>query len=123
MRVRVSLGVLAAGALITLGFMLHAGSPGQPSWWLGFLLIGAWSLAPYGVCAAAGRRVSAGREGLVWLAASALLTGMSAALLYDAFVARPDAQSGLVFVFLPLWQLVGLAPVAPVARSLARRAR
>ena len=103
--------------------MLHAGSPGQPSWWLGFVLFGAWALVPYGVCAAAGRRVSGGREGLVWLGASVLLTGASAAILYDAFVARPDAQSGLVFVFLPLWQLVGLAPFALVARFLARRAR
>lgn len=108
---------------MTLGFMLHAGSPGQPSWWLGFILFGAWALAPYGVCAAAARRASDGREGLVWLAASVLLTGASAALLYDAFLARPDAQSGLVFLFLPLWQLVGLAPFALAARSLARRAR
>lgn len=42
-------------------------------------------------------------------------------MFYEAFIAHPDAQSGIVLIFIPLYQLAGLIPLLLVARLLARR--
>ncbi len=115
--------LLAVGAATTLGFMVDAGEPARPAWWLLFVPFAAWGLAPYAAVAVAARRARGSRApARVLLAAAALLVAGSAALLYDAFVRHLDPQSGLVFLFLPLWQIVGLAPFLVLARALGRRA-
>ena len=86
-----SYAALAVGAVATLGFMVYAGQPESAVWFLGMLPFAAWALAPYGV------------------------------LGWQAFVVEPDAQSALLFVFLPLWQLVYAVVVTAVARGLAAR--
>jgi hypothetical protein len=119
---RVTLGVLATGAVVTLGFMLDAGEPGASGWWLLFLGFGAWALLPYGVVALVAIRLGSSLASLrVLLAAALLLTGASSLLLYQAFVVDLDPQSGIVFVFLPVWQLVGLAPFLLLAGWLRSR--
>jgi len=105
-----------------MGFMLYAGQPEHPGWWLGVLPFVLWSLIPYALLAWTAARVRDSRRSLwVLLVASVLLTGGSGVLLYQAFVARPDAQSGLVFLFLPVWQVVVLAVPVVVAHALGRR--
>ncbi len=119
---RVTLIFLSVGAVATLGFMVYAGEPGRASWWLFFLPFAAWALVPYALVCAETRRHPANLGSLSLLnAATVLLSGSSVVLLYLAFVAQPVAQSGLVFIFLPVWQAVGLLPFLAVARILARR--
>ncbi|MBW2416282.1 MAG: hypothetical protein JRG76_17430 [Deltaproteobacteria bacterium] len=111
---RTAFGVLAAGACITLGFMVYAGSPGEPGWWLGFLPFAgvAWSV----------RIRRDGPGATLLLVGAVLLTSASTFLLYQAFVAEPDAQSGIVFVFLPVWQILAMLPFVLGAQSLRSRA-
>jgi hypothetical protein len=122
MRTRAILGGVLAGAVATLGFMIHAADRTRPSWWISFVLFAAWALLPYAAMGAAARLRPSNRSSRsVLLAAAVLLSGLSALVLYDVFVAHPDAQSGLVVLILPLWQLVGLAPFVAASRYLARR--
>ena len=91
-------------------------------WWLGFLAFAVWATIPFGVVAVASHRFRAAAAALkLLLLASLLLTVSAMCLLYDAFVARPDAQSGILFVFLPVWQMIGLAPFLLGSRFLHRR--
>ncbi len=54
----------------------------------------------------------------VLLLAAALVSSSSAALLYRAFVTHLDAQSGIVFLSLPFWQLIGFVPFLLLALLL-----
>ena len=122
MLVRITRVLLFVGAATTLGFMAYAGEPTSASWWLFALPLAAWTLLPYALVASGTRRHPSTRGSLSLLSwTAALLSGSSIALLYLAFVAQPDAQSGLVLVFLPLWQSVALLPFLGVPRVLARR--
>lgn len=119
---RAALGLLVLGVVVTIGFMLHAGEPAKPTWWLFLLPFAAWALAPYLLVAVLAFRLHAqGGAAAVLALAALLLAGSSALLLWLAFVAEPDPQSGLVFVVLPFWQLAAAVPLGLLARWLARR--
>jgi FtsH-binding integral membrane protein len=114
--------ILLLGVLTTLGFMVHAGEPSSPSWWLLFVPFAGWVSVPYAVVALAVRRQPVVRSSqVVLLIAAIALATFGGYTLYGAFVTHIDAQSGIVFVFLPLYQLVGLVPLLWIAQSLARR--
>lgn len=122
MAYRLVLAVLALGALVTLGFMLYAGSWERPYWWLALLVFYGWTLVPYLFCGVVAHRMQGAPAALRLMAlAAALLSGASGFLLHQSFIARPDAQGALVFVFLPLWQLVALLPFALAAGALRSR--
>jgi hypothetical protein len=113
---------LILGFLTSIAFMIHAGEPRILSWWLLFFPFAAWTLVPYALVVQAARRQPASRSSqTVLLFAAAALLAFGSFTLYEAFVAHLDAQSGIVFVFLPLYELVGLVPLLWVARVLARR--
>lgn len=115
-------GVLLVGALVTEGFMLYAGEPGDPRWWLGFFFFGLWAFMPYLAVAYIAHRFSTSRRSLwVLLAAALFLTTGSCIVLYTSFIAQPDPQSGVVFVFLPMLQLVALVPFLAVAFLLRKK--
>ena len=121
---RITYGLLLVGAVATVGFMGYAGRPANALWWLFALPLAAWTLVPFGLVAAEARRYTADLGSLSLLcAAAALLSASSIGLLYLAFVAKPDAQSGLVLVFLPLWQVLGLLPFLGGSRVLGRFAQ
>lgn len=122
--VGIGFGLLILGATVTLGFMLHAGEPWELWWWGFFVPFAAWTLVPYAVLAFAVRRRDAGPAYAVTVClGAALLAASSAAVLYSAFVAHLDPQSGLVLIFLPAWQLLGLMPILVVAQWLDGRAK
>lgn len=123
MLTRATYVTLLAGASATLGFMAYAGAePAGLAWWLSLLPFAAWALLPYALLAAAAHRRPANLASRsVVCAAAALLSGFSILVLYSAFVTHLDPQSAVVFVFLPLWQLIGLLPLLVVSRLLARR--
>lgn len=114
-------GVALAGVGVTLGFMLHAGEPERASWWPGMLPFAAWASAPFLATGYAAYRLSSRYSLCVLLFAGTLLAVTSVVLFYRVFVSQPDAQSGLVFVFLPLWQLIGLVPFLLGAAALRDR--
>ena len=116
--------VLLVGALGTVGLLAWATDLSRPAGWLWAAAISLWALAPYALAARATRLVAKSRRAVaVMLAAAGLLSGVGLAVLTSAFVLEPDPQSGLVPLFLPAWQLFGLAPFAIAAPWLARRER
>ncbi|MEX0341374.1 MAG: hypothetical protein AB3N06_02200 [Erythrobacter sp.] len=107
--------ILAAYAAVTFGAMFRMGSPEEASWYalsIPFLL---FAILPVAL-------LSVGAK-------SSLLTGMGALVLaaagtifyvHTAWFAAPDAQAGLIFVFLPLYQLVAAAIWLGLVRVFAR---
>lgn len=115
--------VLLVGALATVGLIAYASDLTRPTAWLWSAAISIWSLSPYAVTARATRLAGDARPALgVMLGAALLLSASSIAILSSAFVFHLDPQSALVPIFLPIWQLLGLAPFAIAAQWLARRA-
>lgn len=122
MLTRLTQMLLLIGALTTVGFMLFAGEPGTLVWWALFVPFAAWALFPFWLVASAARKHEGSRvDQRMALLAAALITGFGLFVLYSAFVTDPDPQSGLVLLFLPLWQLAGLLPFWALSRLLARR--
>lgn len=113
---------LAVAVLVHWGFMLWAGEPANGAWWSLVLPFAVWGAAPFTGLALAAWFARRSRAALwLLLAVSLLLTVGSALLLWDAFVANSDAQSGLLFVFLPIYQLLVAIPAAAIALFLGLR--
>jgi hypothetical protein len=113
---------LYVGVVLSLVVMIYAGEPHRLYWWPMFLIASAWVLLPYAIVwQEARRRMAQPGPRVVLLVAAIALTVFSAIVLYGAFIAHPDPQSGLVFIFIPLYQLLGLVPFFILARYLAKR--
>jgi hypothetical protein len=121
---RWNLLVSSAGVAVTFGFMVWAGDPRHVAWWVGAVPFALWASAPYAVLAVAAwaLRSSRGASLTVFFTGIGVLIS-SFVILVSAFVTHIDAQSGLVFVFLPLWQLIASGPLVLVALVLRARGR
>ncbi len=116
------------GFLTVIGFMIGAGTPGEPRWWLSVLPFLIWAAVPFVVMVLSGRRFrgpsgkesAAGRLLLLLFAGVLLIVVASIVLLFRTFVLDLDAQGGLVFVALPIMQIAAFLPFLVVA-SLRRR--
>ncbi|MBX7542089.1 hypothetical protein [Qipengyuania sphaerica] len=94
------LGILAIYALATLGLMMDAGEPDQLWWWPLALLFLLWAVAPIALLCITQGHVTA--KGIAALAIAAF--GLWA-FVQTMYIAAPDAQGGLIFLFAPLLQL------------------
>lgn len=110
---------LLCGGAVVVGFMIFSGEPSAPLWWLGFVLFAIWGLVPFVVAKRVVDRHAAHERALWVLLSAAIVLGAGTfAILRDAFVVHPDAQSGILFVLLPAWQLIALIPFFAAARWL-----
>ena len=101
--------------------MLYAGEPENPGWWLGFAGFAAWMLLPYAIASYMTHRLGGHPSARMVLLVTALGVSLSSTwLLYEAFIRHIDAQSGIVFAVLPMYQLIGLVPLVAIASWLAR---
>lgn len=123
MLTRLSYATIAIGIVVTLWFMLRAGTGNSVGQWLLAIPFAVWVAVPYAIAGVAVRWLRGSpRSQAVLLFTAIVLTSTAIFLLYQSFVASGvDAQSALVFVFLPLWQVIGLAPFLFVAFLLRRR--
>ena len=105
---RVTRIVLVSAAACCLGLMSYAAdltSGRNFLWAVGF---GLWVVSPFVFLLHATRRFQGNRTRDVALLLVSLATALFAAFVYyDAFFVSMDAQSALVFIFVPLWQWVG----------------
>ena len=108
--------LLIAVSIATVVILVGAGGPSTSR--VGLALFVAWALSPYAALA-----WLSSRPLNPWvLLAGAVLIGASALLFYyDGFVRRPDPQSGLLVLFLPLWQLIACVVVGLIALRLSHR--
>ena len=119
--------VAASAALVTLGILTVAGGPGAiegPGRFLFWGAISAWSILPYVLLfrSVPLRPPHAVAEWLlVALTWGIAILGIWA--LASAFFFHLDPQSALVALFLPLWQLIGVAVGLVATGWLAGRSR
>lgn len=109
-RITYLLIVVAAAATLLLG--VTASSQPASAVGLGFL---AWGVSPYLYLAAMNRWAKTRAAGKAVLVIAVLASLIGVWVLLDAMFLHPDAQSGLAFLFAPLWQwfllLIATVPV------------
>jgi hypothetical protein len=86
------------------------------------VIVLVWCLSPYARLALALRRPWKSTEAvLVAFATTIAVSGFALYIYTVAFFVKPDAQSGLVFLFIPLWQWIGALAGLGVAWLIGRR--
>ncbi len=117
--------ILYCSVLFTAILMLYAGEPTTPSWYVTAIPFLLWTSIPYGILLAFNRLFpSSPRKNGTVLLTAALISGFAIYCLVNAFFLNPDPQSGIVFIFLPLYQIAaaiigGLISLALLKRSSA----
>lgn len=106
--------LLIGSAVYTLGLMIYVGSGWEQITDLLFdIVFGVWAVAPYCYLLVRNRKQSESiRELLILLIGSVLITVLGLFVLYDGFFIHPDAQSGLLFIFIPVYQWIGCGIIA-----------
>ncbi|MEZ5464820.1 MAG: hypothetical protein R3F22_06255 [Lysobacteraceae bacterium] len=124
-RIRIGVkGLAVAATAFCLYLMLWSGRPSDPLWWLAALFFMIWAFAPYVLLWVASRRPLSRLPAAIALLVGALLcVGIGLAIYVDGFLlaSPPDAQVGLLFLFIPPWQI--LLTVITWATSLALERR
>jgi len=116
--------VAGAAAAVAFGFMLYAGSPSEPSWWGGMAIFGPWCLLPYLIVLFLSWRWARSPAAQVLLLLAAAIVSIPAPfILYDAFIANHSSTNALVFVFLPVYQLLVVVPLSLAAWWASRTAK
>lgn len=94
------------GGLLTAGFAVYA-ARGAEAGSLPFLIIAiVWAVSPYAGLTVLARRAAGPRYWPAVLVISALLVlSFGLYFFWLGFFAHPDPQSGLLFIFLPFYQL------------------
>lgn len=116
--------VVALAALATFFLMLYAGRPWQGSVlsWIGVVAFGAWAISPYALLMFLIRHGRTNRlKSLTLLLLGLALSALALFVYVDALFVHPDPQSGLVFLFVPLYQLVGSAIIIAGVWVVAER--
>jgi hypothetical protein len=115
--------VVSLGSAITFGFMLHAGSPSELSWWGAMPIFGTWCLLPFLIVLVLSWRWAAAPASQVLLAiAAVIITVPVPFILYDGLVATHHSTGALVFLFLPFYQLFVVVPLSVAAWWAVRKA-
>lgn len=110
-------------AIATAWLLLKAADlSGGSALFLVFLL--GWCVSPYALVALApGRPWRSTEAALVAFATTVAASGFALYVYIVAFLVHPDAQGGLVFLFIPLWQWIGALLGLGVAWLVERRPR
>ena len=120
-------GLALLGAILTLGFAIYA-AQGAESGTLPFLiLVILWACSPYAVLFVLARLSSASGPWPFLLPVCTLATMLFGLYFFwQGFFVQPDPQSGLLFIFLPFYQLafVGVIfVVGALTKAWSGRAR
>ncbi|UVI39364.1 hypothetical protein [Qipengyuania spongiae] len=95
------IAILAVYALVVGFVMVSMGRPSEAGWFLMSIPFMLLALAPVALLCFGKRRATAKGVGAIVVA----ILGV-AAYYHTAFIAAPDAQGGLVFLFAPLYQFM-----------------
>ena len=123
--------IAVAGGLFTLALMLYASEPWHADLgrWALVLPFAALSVSPYLVLARLARGLADdAAKSRVLLGVTLLVTAPALWIYWQGFLIEPDPQSGLLFVFLPIYQFIagavaGMATWLFVLASRRRRVR
>lgn len=116
---RAMLGLSAVASMGLVWWIGHIEGVSDAIWGLGF---SAWIIAPYVFIGRASYRHPGNRSyGVSMLVLTTLVCGLAAWIYTDAFFVHTDPQSGLVMLFIPLWQLLGSVLWVVVSDFAAKR--
>lgn len=106
---RLAYAVAAAGFVFTMVLMLYASEPWNADLgrWAMILPFAVLAVSPYLIIARLARRI--GHDAVksrALLAVAVLVTAPAVYIYVLGFLVEPDAQSGLLFVFIPIYQLL-----------------
>ena len=117
--------LLGVGLAANAYFMLSNGEPDKLWWWplaVGFF---AWAAVPFAAIAVINRFIAKDVSGKIILFVTALVVTCGGVyILIEAFITHLDAQSGIIFIFLPIYQCAAVALAVAlliVARILVKR--
>ncbi|MEE9523684.1 MAG: hypothetical protein V3V59_02920 [Thermodesulfovibrionales bacterium] len=119
-----ALSVLAS--VITLSLMVYAGQGWEQGivWWLGFLAFGIWAISPYCFMTISHYLlINNNKQSIVFLVSSILIILFGMFIYYDGFFIHIDAQSALLFIFIPLYQWIGCGISLGLAKLISREKR
>jgi hypothetical protein len=98
---------LLTGIAATVWFMIQNGDTTSVTWYIIALPFLFWTITPYALVYIIGRNTENFlRNEIIIFITSFTITAGGIWMLYDAFVQHLDPQSGLVFLFLPVLQLI-----------------
>jgi len=102
--------VLAFAMLATAAIFFHAIDLKEIMAIIVAPLFAAWCVAPYALLwwRTSGRMIGTVQAGLLLLTATVVAAFGLSAYVQAFFFNAPDAQGGLLFVFIPLWQAAGV---------------
>jgi hypothetical protein len=111
-------------AVITLGVMIYQGQGSYLGiwWWLLFLLFGDYAIAPYIAIGVITLRIKGTNiQFRTPLLAVIIMASFGLYAYYDVFFVHLDAQSGLLFLFIPAFQWFGVLATASINNWLRKR--
>lgn len=113
---RAAIVVAAAGAVFTVCLMLVVTEPWAmgPGGLLVLAAFVAFAVSPYFALVVGARRTTDRRAGWVALAIALVITIPASFLYILGFFVQPDAQAGLLFLFVPAYQFLVAGAVALV---------
>jgi uncharacterized membrane protein len=97
---RLAIVAIVLNLAVTVGFKVYSG--GFQEW-----LLTPWSLLPLLVLYAAAVVAAGHRASLVVLIGSLACLGLTTFVYANGFILNPDPQSGLLFLIVPYYQLLG----------------
>ncbi len=102
--------LVAIGILANVYFMLTNGEPDKLWWWTGELVFFVWTAIPFVGIATATKCLSKGlTSAFILFITSIIITFGGVYALVETFIVHLDPQSGIIFIFLPFYQLVHVA--------------
>lgn len=104
----ISQGISALGAIVTCGLIAFTAQGAESGSWPFLIGVLLWALLPYVALYAIAARAS--KTGIKAWSLAAATAGISAFAIYfywSGFFLHSDPQSGLLFLILPGYQLVG----------------
>ncbi len=110
-----------SAALFTIAMLIYAGHGWEKgiNWWAITCLFGAWAISPYiGIVGFSRTWSEDHKERITRLLGFILVIAFGIIVLIDGFFIHSDAQNALLFIFLPLYQWIGIAIVLAVGASL-----
>ncbi|MBE9548901.1 MAG: hypothetical protein IMF09_05780 [Proteobacteria bacterium] len=96
--------IILIGLIGTLGFAAYAGEPLTAAWWKGGIVMLIVLVVPFFLYwLMQAKMVYNGIQQWLLLLSAAIYSFGGLALMYNALIANPDAQGGLVMVVIPVY--------------------
>ena len=116
----ISFALALLAALLTLGLLIYLGRGSRSlARCIGIVMFGAWGIAPYsGIATASLKMRRTSLEACMVLVGGLAIITFAGFVYHNGFFVHPDAQSGILFVFVPVYQWVGVAVALAIAYGL-----